>query len=322
MADTPRVLVHTRDPAPLLERLEQAMPAVAARGHDSYDGLGPVLAEFRPDVVYSIAFDGRAGYPREALLGEGGPRWIAVGGSGVDHLRPWQTDAVTVTNAAGVAAPMMAEYVLGCALHFTLDVPGLQADKAAHRWRERTMTPLAGKTVLIVGLGQTGQAVAARARAFGMHVIGTRARPAPMENLDEVHAAADLPGLWERADLIVVSVPLLDSTRGLVDEGAFTAMKDSAILIDVSRGGVVDTDAFVEAMRRGAIAGAARDVFETEPLPPDSPVWELENVIVSPHCSAVYDGWNMAAFEMFMDNLERWQRGAPLRNVVNPQRGY
>jgi phosphoglycerate dehydrogenase-like enzyme len=184
------------------------------------------------------------------------------------------------------------------------------------------MTPLAGKTVLIVGLGQTGQAVAARARAFGMHVIGTRARPAPMENLDEVHAAADLPGLWERADLVVVSVPLLDSTRGLVDEGAFTAMKDSAILIDVSRGGVVDTDAFVEAMRRGAIAGAARDVFETEPLPPDSPVWELENVIVSPHCSAVYDGWNMAAFEMFMDNLERWQRGAPLRNVVDPQRGY
>jgi len=323
MTKSARVMILDRDPAPLAARLSEAMPDVTVKSCDSYDAAGALIAEFRPDVLYSITFAGRAGYPSAAVLGAGGPKWIAVGGSGVDHLDAWNPDMVTVTNAAGVAAGMMAEYAFGAVLHFTLDIAGLEADRKAHHWNSaRMMSPLKGKTILIVGLGQTGQAVAARAKAFGMHVIGTRTRPVPMDNVDQVHASTDLPDLWEQADMVVLSVPLLDSTRGMVDARAFAAMKESAILVDVSRGGVVDPDALINALRNGSIAAGALDVFETEPLPADSPIWDLENVIISPHCSSVYAEWASESFELFLENLRNWQAGKPLFNVVDPVRRY
>ena len=323
MTQTPRVLIHNNDVTAMAERLAEVMPDATIETSDSYEGLDDLLARFKPDVAYSICFKGRVGFPRDAMLGEHGPRWISVGGAGVDHLVPWETGDVTVTNSAGVAAAMMAEYAFGCILQFTLDLPGMAADKAEHHWNaSRLVTPLQGKTMLIVGLGQTGQAVAARAKAFGMHVIGTRARPAPMDNVDEVHAAADLPNLWRKADFVVVSTPLLPTTRGIVDARAFAAMKESAILVDVSRGGVVDGAAVVNAMRSGAIAGAALDVFDPEPLPYDSLIWDLENVIISPHCSSVYSEWAMQSFELFIENLKRWRNGEDLHNIVDPGRGY
>lgn len=176
--------------------------------------------------------------------------------------------------------------------------------------------------MLIVGLGHTGQAVAVRAKAFGLHVIGTRARPEPMENVDEIHPASALPDLWPRADFIVLSVPLLPATRHLVTARSFAAMKPSAVLVNVSRGGVMEDAALINAMRGGAIAGAALDVFETEPLPPESPIWDLERVILSPHCSAVYAEWAMQSFELFLENVRRWRAGEALTNIVNPARGY
>jgi hypothetical protein len=180
---------------------------------------------------------------------------------------------VTVTNAAGVAAGMMAEYVLGGFLHFTLDMPGLQKDKAAKHWdTTRLVRPLAGQTLLIVGLGQTGQALAARAKALGMTVIGTRARPQAMENVDEVAAASDLHALLPRAGFVAVCTPLTPATRGLIGAAEFSRMQPGAILADVSRGGVVDGDAAAgEALRNGPLAAAVLDVFETEPLPADEP---------------------------------------------------
>jgi phosphoglycerate dehydrogenase-like enzyme len=323
MTNAPRILVHTSDPAPMLARLAEVAPEIEARGHDGYEGLDRVLAEFRPDIAYSVAFHGRTGYPREALLGPHGPRWIAVGGAGVDHLTPWDAGTVTVSNAAGVAAPMIAEYVFGSVLHFTLDIDGMAADRTARHWDStRLMTPLAGKTLLIVGLGHTGQAVAARAKAFGLNVIGTRARPKPMENVDEVHPADALPDLWGKADIVVLSVPLVPGTRGLVNARSLMAMKPDAILVDVSRGGVLDGAALVNTMRTGHLRGAALDVFETEPLPGDHPLWGLDRVILSPHCSAVWEGWGMRSFELFLDNLGHWRRGEPLFNVVSPERGY
>ncbi|MGX0875541.1 phosphoglycerate dehydrogenase-like enzyme [Roseovarius sp. MBR-154] len=323
MTEAPRILIHTSDPAPMLARLTEVAPEIEARGHDSYEGLEPVLAEFRPDIAYSVAFHGRRGYPREALLGAHGPRWIAVGGAGVDHLTPWDSGAVTVSNAAGVAAAMIAEYVFGAVLHFTLDIDGMATDRAARYWPpNRLMTPLKRKTMLIVGLGHTGQAVAARAKAFGLRVIGTRARPQPMENVDEVHPATALPGLWGKAEIVVLSVPLLPSTRSLVNSRALMAMKRDAILVDVSRGGVLDGAALVNAMRVGHLRGAALDVFETEPLPADSPLWRLDSVILSPHCSAVHADWAMQSFDLFLENLGHWRKRESLFNIVDPDRGY
>lgn len=317
-----KVLIHAENARDLEVMLTGRFPDVQTQACSSNEELISSLDSFSPDAVYSVRFDGSSPYPSGQLMAESGPRWIAVGGSGCDHLGQWDTERVTVTNAAGVAADMMAEFVFGCVLHFTLDVEGLAQDKTHREWREREMIPLHKKTMLIIGLGQTGQAVARRAKAFGMHVIATRARPAPAPNVDEVYSPNDLSTLWTRADVICLSIPLLASTRGLVDAQAFAAMKSSALLVDVSRGGVIVPDAAVQALQEGQIAGAAFDVFYEEPLPKDSPYWDLPNAILSPHASAVYDGWETASFEMFLDNLDLWLKGETLKRIVDPSRGY
>ncbi|MEL6433735.1 MAG: D-2-hydroxyacid dehydrogenase [Pseudomonadota bacterium] len=316
-----RVIIHNDATDALLERLRGKFPEVDAVCCNSNADLSEAIEGFRPDVVYSIRFDS-APYPRDALLSDAGPRWISVGGSGCDHIGTWDTGRVTVTNSAGVASDMMAEFVFGCALHFTLDIEGLQNDKSARHWPIKMVKPLRGKTLLLVGLGETGQAVAARAKAFGMNVIGTRARPQPVENVDEVYASSDLADLWARADLICVCVPRLPTTLGVIDATAFAAMKPSALLVDVSRGGVIEPEAAIKAMQNGQIAGAAFDVFFEEPLPEESAYWTLPNTIISPHASAVYEGWDIASFDMFLDNLGRWRNGEPLQNIVDPDRGY
>ncbi|MEX0306934.1 MAG: D-2-hydroxyacid dehydrogenase [Ruegeria sp.] len=322
MPEFPRILLHNSDTAPLARWLRDAFPQADFRECDSYEALPRLISGYRPEVVYSVRFAGTPGFPRDALFGTDGPRWITNGGAGTDHFGCWDPAKTTVTNAAGVAAGVMAEYIFGGFLHFTLDIPGLQKDKAARIWSPRMVAPLAGKTLLIVGLGHTGSAVAERAKAFGMNVLGTRARPQEMDHVDEVHSAQDLPNLLPRADFIAISTPLIPATQGLIGTDEIAAMKPGVILADVSRGGVVDQTALYDALKAGHVAGAALDVFETEPLPQYSPLWTLNNVIISPHCSSVYAEWEEASFRIFLDNLGRWIRGETLVNIVDPSRGY
>ncbi len=323
MPDPLRVLIHYDNGQPMMDRLRAEVPEVAATFCPRHEDLPDLIAQTRPDAVYSVRFTGTAPFPRDALFMAGGPRWIANGGVGTDHFGHWDTGSVTVTNAAGVASEMMAEYMLGGFLHFTLDVPGLQADKVARRWADqRGMRPLNVRTLLIVGLGHTGAALALRAKAFGMRVIGTRATPRPMPHVDHVGAAADLPDLLPQADFIAICTPLIPATRGLIGAEALAAMKPGVILADVSRGGVVDQTALCAALTSGHVGGATLDVFETEPLPPESPLWEAPNLIISPHCAAVHEGWEAASFSLFLQNLARFQMGTPLVNIVDPARGY
>jgi phosphoglycerate dehydrogenase-like enzyme len=322
MPEPIRLVLHTAEPGPMMAEIAARLPQVETTPCPVFHDLPRVMAETAPDALYTVRFD-PGPYPREALFYKNGPRWVANGGVGIDHFGTWDPASVTVTNAAGVAADMMAEYILGGFLHFTLDIPGLLADKAARHWDlARTVRPLAGQTLLILGLGHTGRSLAARAKALGMHVVGTRARPQPMINVDEVAAATDLAALLPRADFIAVCTPLTPATRGLIRAAELALAKPGAILADVSRGGIVDQAALAEALTKGPLAAAVLDVFETEPLPGDSPLWALENAIISPHCSAVHAGWDEAAFGIFLDNLDRFVRGAPLRNVVDPDRGY
>ena len=322
MPETPRILLHNDATHALAMRLEARFPGADFVECNSNDGLPDMIASYRPAVVYTVRFGGTSAYPGHALFSEGGPRWVANGGAGTDHFGIWDTERTTVTNAAGVAADMMAEYVIGGFLHFSLDIPGFQTDKAARRWQARTVRPLNGTTLLIVGLGQIGQAIAARAKAFGMRVIGTRARPVAMDNVDHVGAASDLRTLLPQADFIAVSTPLTDQTRGLIGPAEFRSMKQGAVFADVSRGGVTDQTALLKALQGNRLTGAVLDVFETEPLPPESPLWAVENAIMSPHCSSVYDGWEEASFDVFLDNLARWVAGRELVNIVDPDRGY
>ena len=319
---SPCVLLHSDETAAFAMQLRSEVPDLEVAECNSYAALPEALQKHRPEVVYTVRFDATQQFPRDALFAEGGPRWIANGGAGTDHLGHWNTSRVIVTNAAGVAADMMAEYIMGGFLHFTLDVPGLQQDQNARRWRARTVRPIKGQVLLIVGLGHTGQALASRAKAFGMTILGTRARPRPMENVDEVGGVEALKQMLPRADFIAVATPLTSQTRGLLNNAAFSAMKRGVILADVSRGGVIETASLLAALQDGTVAGAALDVFETEPLPEDSPFWTQKNVLISPHCSSVSDDWAAASFALFLSNLKRWAAGQALFNIVDPDRGY
>ena len=318
----PVTILHTDNPDASREVLAKGHPDLEIHTCDSYEALPAMIADTGAEVIYSVRFANSPTYPRQALIDAPTVKWVSVGGSGTDHMNPWDPDTLTVTNSAGVAADMMAQYALGAMFHFSLDLPGFRAAQTRREWIAGKVEPIDGKTVLILGLGQTGMAVAARMKALGLTTIGVRARPKDTPNVDEVHGMEALPDLWPRADIIVACVPLLDSTRGLVNAAAFAAMKPDAVIVDVSRGGVIDEAPLVNALETGTIRGAALDVFSIEPLPADHVLWGFDNVIITPHCSSVYDGWDLKSVEMFSENLWRYRKGEALSNIVNPERGY
>ncbi|OBQ74300.1 D-2-hydroxyacid dehydrogenase [Mesorhizobium erdmanii] len=322
MSAEPSVILHTDRPAAALAVLMETHPDLAVHACDSYAALPELIGRVAAEVVYSVRFDGTPRYPRLALVESATVKWVSIGGSGTDHLGHWDPARLTVTNSAGVASGMLAEYALGAMLSFSLDLRGFERRQQARIWGGGRVEPIEGKTVLIIGLGKTGEAVAKRAQAMGMLTLGIRARAKPTPSLDEVHGVDALLPLVGRADFIICCVPLLPTTRGLLDEAAFAAMKPSAVLIDISRGGVVDETALLQALDGNKIKGAALDVFATEPLPADHPLWGYGNVAITPHCAAVHDGWDIKSVRMFTDNLTRYRRGEPLENVVSPERGY
>ena len=318
---TPRVVVHYDRPELLRERIAARFPDAAIACCDTYAGLAGTLAAHAPEILFCIKF-GDGAYPRDAVMGCPTLAWVSNGGAGVDHLMPWDPERLTVTNASGVASAMMAEYVLGGVLAMSLGLPDFLRRQAAREWRYREVKGIAGKTLVVVGLGRTGRAVARLARAFGMRVWGVRAHPQETPGIERVGPPEMLPGMLAEADFVVVAAPLTAGTRHLMDATAIAAMRPGACLVDVSRGGVVDQTALAEALADGRLAGAVLDVFEREPLPASSPLWDMENVIVTPHCSSVYPGWELRAADMFCDNLARRLAGEPLENVVDPARGY
>ncbi len=322
MSNKPIVILHTDKPGEARDELQKVHADLEIHTCDSYRELPDMLIRTAAEVAYSVRFDGTPGFPRQALVDDARLNWVSVGGSGTDHLRPWNPEKLTVTNAAGVAAGMMAEYVLGAMLHFSLGLDRLRQAQQDHRWLPGIVAPLEGRTILILGLGHTGKAVARLGKAMQMHTIGVRARPEETPHVDEVYGMPSLRDLWRKADYVVSCVPLLDSTRNMVNAQSFTAMKETAVIIDVSRGGVICEAALIRALDAGNIRGAALDVFATEPLPPVHPLWSYQNVVITPHCSSVYDGWGLKSVAMFAENLTRYRAGERLSNIVNPDRGY
>ena len=317
-----KLIVHFDQADRVLDIVARRHPKVAVAVCRDYPALPEMLAREQPEVLFTVRFAGTPNFPRRAILAAPSLKWVSVGGSGTDHLTPWDTAKLTVTNAAGVAAEAMAQYIIGGILHFTLGFSGFARHQRDHAWSAGTVDTVAGRTMAILGLGKTGQAVAKVAKALGMQVIGIRARPLPTANVDRVEPMEHLKTVLGLADFVVVCLPLTPATRGLLDAAAFDALKPGAVLVDVSRGSIVRQAALLDALKSGHLKGAVLDVFETEPLPKDSPLWDMENVIVTPHCSSVYGGWERRSVEMFCDNLDRWQRGETLQNVVDPGRGY
>lgn len=252
-------------------------------------------------------------------------RWQQSPSAGVNHiLTPTflQKDII-LTNGAGVHAIPISEFVLAFMLYHAKNLRKLQTLQDEHTWaRGVFLEELADATLLILGTGNIGQAIASRAKAFGVQVWGSRRNPEPLPNFDKVVGADEWRSLLPTADYVVIATPLTPETKGLIDEAALRSMRQSAYLINIARGAIVDETALLTALREGWIAGAGLDTVANEPLPPESPLWSLPNAFITPHCSALSPRLRERIAQLFIDNLKRYQTGQPLRNVVDKQAGY
>lgn len=243
-------------------------------------------------------------------------RWIHTLAAGVESL-PFdllqRSDAV-VTNSRGLYADALGEFALAAMLWFAKDLRRLVRNQDAKQWDPYTVERLEGQTVGIIGYGGIGQAIGRRVTALGMHVITARRR--------QEYGDPTVEELIEQSDYVILSTPLTPSTRGLMSRARIAKMKPSAVFINVGRGATVDEEALVEALREGRIRGAALDVFETEPLPESSPLWNLENVLLSPHTADHTADSHTRAMQFFIENLRRFRAGESLENVVDKQEQY
>ena len=238
------------------------------------------------------------------------------------RLSPEDAERVTVTTSSGVHAGPLDEFALFGILAFAKELPELLAHQRERRWPEgqHPVGELRDRTLLLVGLGAIGTETARLASAFGMHVLAVkRTLDGAAPHVDELHPVSELRALVARADAIVITLPATDATRGLLDADTLAAVKPGAVLVNVGRGTVVDEAALAERLRDGTLAGAALDVFAHEPLPEDSPLWGLDNVIVSPHNAALSDKEEERIVELFIDNLRRRLDGRALRNALDPE---
>lgn len=306
------------DPPP---NLDPAAEIAELRYADDRDTLAKQIAE--ADALF--VWGGRRAWleplwPHAARL-----RWIQSASDGVDGLLfdDLAASEVLVTNQRGVFDDAIAEWAIGAMLAFVAGLHRSILDGARAHWDDdRRRERLAGQHLLVVGPGPIGRATAVRARALGMSVsaVGRSARTDDM--LGDIGAPEDLHRRLGEADHVLDALPLTAATRHLFDAAAFDAMRPSARFYNVGRGGTVDEDALVAALRSGTIAGAALDVYEREPLPQDSPLWGLPNIIVSPHVCGDVDGWETAVVEVFADNLRRFIADEPLHNLVDTDVGF
>lgn len=298
------------------------------------------LVEVPPEGVRDADLDGT-----EVVLAEGGNRthypgeldyedyqrlfvpsleWVQLCSTGFsDNINQHILDgSVTLTNAPGLHTSAIAESVIAAMLEHAKRFRQRRLDQAERRWRQRRGDELLGRTVLIVGLGRIGRRVAGLCRAFGMRVIGTRKRAEELPGIDLVFPPEELVRRIPEADYVVMAAPLTPETENMLDAAGFEAMKESAYLVNVGRGGTVSEAAMLSALRAHRIAGAYLDVFVEEPLPADHELWDMDNVFIIPHDSHSSPRIGDRMVHIFCDNLERYFRGEPLRNTCDPAAGY
>jgi phosphoglycerate dehydrogenase-like enzyme len=311
----------------IVDAVDRALPDLGAAAEiarvvevTGVDGLEAHLAEL--DAVFAWNFDRSTlldVLPRAPRL-----RWIQSISAGVeDFVSPaLAAHGVVLTSAAGVYDAGLAESVLGFLLAFSSRVLE-DARLEPGAWPADGTRLLRGTTVLVVGAGSIGTEVGRLLRAAGLHVRGVARTPRPPDGtFDGIVGSEELHAELGRADHVVNVLPITDATRGVFDADAFAAMRRHAVFVNIGRGATVDEPALIEALSHGRIAGAALDVFEVEPLPDASPLWRMPNVLVSPHRAGDHERWQSDVVALFVDNLERFVAGEPLRNVVDVELGY
>ncbi len=313
--------------ADLLERLSSA---------DQPDPITPLILPEDPDAVVDDAVrDGiHAAFFSGDLLDNGLSRrflgvvrrapnleWLHLGHAGTDApvFQELMDRGVVVTNSSGVTAEPIAQTVMAGMLALHRGLPGWFDAQRRHEWRPRSDVPpdLRGQTMTVLGLGAIGGHVAHFSQAFGLHVIGVRRSPAgPEDGVDEWIPPDRLREVLPRTDWLAITIPLTSQTHHLIDAEALRLLPEGAHVLNVARGAIIDEPAMIEALRSGHLGGAYLDVFEEEPLPPESPLWDLPNVILSPHNAAPSAGNIERVDTVFREELERWMRGEPSPRAV------
>ncbi|GGL71187.1 2-hydroxyacid dehydrogenase [Streptomyces fumigatiscleroticus] len=309
---TPTVLVLDADPPPRLGRL-------TGRARIEHTDEAN-LAERLPYADVLLVWDFTSYAVRAAWPGAGPrPRWVHTASAGADHLLCPELVAcdTVVTNARGVFDQPVAEYVAALVLAMAKDLPRTLELQRERTWLHRDSQRVAGTRACVVGSGPIGRAVVRVLKALGVScaLVGRTPRTG-------VHGPGDLDRLLSRADWVIAAAPLTEETEGMFDARRFGVMQPSARFVNVGRGRLVDETALAEALSRRWIAGAALDVLAHEPLTPDSPLWQVPGLIVSPHMSGDTAGWRDELGAQFVELYERWAAGRPLRNVVDKERGY
>ena len=337
MADIP-VLITVDMPDALLDRLRAVSPHIEIDllpTGDASDFSEEQLGEM--EVLYT-----RQALPEPEQVPN--LRWIQFHWSGIDAFvdQSLLRSEMIVTTLSGAAVPQVAEFALTMMMSLGHHMPNMMEDQREKVWADNRFTrfrpqELRGSTVGIVGYGNIGREIARVCQALGAQVLATKR---DLKTLDaggyvlkglgdsqadipeRLYPPQALPSMASECDFLVLTVPLTPETRGLVNAKVFESMKDTAYLIDVSRGGVVDQGALVEALREETIAGAALDVYPVEPLPESSPLWELPNVILSPHVAGTSGQYLERAADLFAENLRRYVANEPLLNRYDSKRGY
>jgi phosphoglycerate dehydrogenase-like enzyme len=324
---------------PLLHRLQGISPRLnitsflASRAEDI-----PAEAWARTEILYTATI-----LPTPEQVPE--LRWVQFHFAGIDRFinEPLlQKDDLMVTTISGAAASQMAEYVLSMMLALGRKMPALAASQKKSEWpkdRFERFSPfeLRGKTVGIIGYGSIGRQVAHLLQPFGVTILATKQNAKQPQDRDytiegmgdpqgnfvhRLYPSQALNSMLKECHFVIVTLPLTPHTRGLLDVETLEVLRPGAYLVDVSRGGIVDHAALLDAIKSGKLAGAALDVFPEEPLPASSPLWQLPNVIITPHISGSSPHYNERAIDLFAENLHRYMGELPLYNLFDPHRGY
>jgi phosphoglycerate dehydrogenase-like enzyme len=278
--------------------------------------LDAVLAE--AEILLTGGFDASNLKQRAPRL-----KWVQSTSAGVEKLAPYVPSGTLLTNASGVHMPKGGEYAMTALLMLNHRVPHFVTAQRAARWDQAFASPIAGKTVLILGVGAIGSATARLARRFGMRILGVSRSAKRHPLVDRMYGPKDLNKVLPQADFVLSILPLTAETRGLLGRAELDLLPRHAGVINIGRGAVIDNDALADKLRKGELSGAVLDVFPEEPLPASSPLWATPNLIMSPHC-AIDDASAYAerALGIFLGNLKRYLAGRKLVNLVDTRLGY
>ena len=297
-----------------------SLVAAEFRGDNSgKEKLDALLTEV--DVIYGLI------PPKNLLARAPRLKWIQMMSAGVDRLRDteiWQS-RLMITGVSGIHATPIGEFVFELMLMFAKGAPRCFQMKQKREWQRFLPTVLRGKTVGIIGLGHIGREVARLSKAFGMRVIATRRSATKIGRaryVDRLMPSKQLPSLLAQSDFIVICVPHTPETYRLIGEKELGITKPTAYLINIARGGIIDEEALIRALDEKRIAGAGLDVTAREPLPAESRLWDMDNVILSPHVAGGMEYYVARATELFCENLRRYITGKKLRNIIDRKRGY